>query len=183
MGFNSPEWAISYYGAMFHNNVVSGVYTTNGPSACKYQAEHSSAQVIVVDTEQQLKLYMGLLDQLPNIKAIVTWGCDSLPEEAAKDSRVFKFKDFLELGSKVDDAVIQQIINGQKPGNCVCLIYTSGTTGNPKGVMLSHDNLIFNSLSLAATLIQGHDDPNIEHRVVSYLPLSHIAGLQMDLTN
>jgi long-chain-fatty-acid--CoA ligase ACSBG len=36
MGFNSPEWAISYQGALLHNNVVSGVYTTNGPEACLY---------------------------------------------------------------------------------------------------------------------------------------------------
>lgn len=36
MGFNSPEWAISYYGGILHNNVVSGVYTTNGAEACKY---------------------------------------------------------------------------------------------------------------------------------------------------
>lgn len=50
MGFNSPEWAISYYGSMMHNNVVSGVYTTNGAEACLYQAEHSEAQVIVVET-------------------------------------------------------------------------------------------------------------------------------------
>lgn len=36
MGFNSPEWAISYFGAIMHNNVVSGVYTTNGADACQY---------------------------------------------------------------------------------------------------------------------------------------------------
>ena len=54
MGFNSPEWAIAYHGSILHNNVVSGVYTTNGPEACHYQAEHSEAQVIVVDTLPQL---------------------------------------------------------------------------------------------------------------------------------
>jgi long-chain-fatty-acid--CoA ligase ACSBG len=50
MGFNSPEWAIVYLGSMMHNNVVSGVYTTNGIEACIYQAEHSEAEVIVVET-------------------------------------------------------------------------------------------------------------------------------------
>ena len=34
MGFNSPEWAIAFYGSIFHNNIVSGVYTTNGAQAC-----------------------------------------------------------------------------------------------------------------------------------------------------
>lgn len=38
MGFNCPEWCIAFFGAIFHNNIVSGVYITNGPDACKYQA-------------------------------------------------------------------------------------------------------------------------------------------------
>ena len=55
MGFNAPEWAIAYFGAIFHNNVVSGVYITNGAQACQYQAQNSEAQVIVLDTLEQLK--------------------------------------------------------------------------------------------------------------------------------
>jgi len=50
MGYNAPEWVIAWFGAMFHNNVVTGAYITNAADACLYQAEHSEAQVIVVDT-------------------------------------------------------------------------------------------------------------------------------------
>jgi long-subunit acyl-CoA synthetase (AMP-forming) len=42
-GFNSTEWAISFFGGIMHNNVVSGVYTTNGPEASLYQAQNSDA--------------------------------------------------------------------------------------------------------------------------------------------
>jgi long-chain-fatty-acid--CoA ligase ACSBG len=80
----------------------------------------------------------------------------------------------------VDDGVIQQIMNGQKPGNAVCLIYTSGTTGNPKGVMLSHDNILFNAKTIAAEILKDIPE-DVESKVVSYLPLSHIAGLQFDI--
>ena len=70
---------------------------------------------------------------------------------------------------------------------CCCLIYTSGTTGNPKGVMLSHDNIIFNAMSLSTDVI-GNMPPDEmisppDQRMVSYLPLSHIAGLMFDLSN
>ena len=50
MGVNGPEWFIAAHGAMLHNNVFSGVYITNSADACQYQAEHSEAEVIVVDT-------------------------------------------------------------------------------------------------------------------------------------
>lgn len=74
MGFNSPEWAVAFFGAIAHNNVVSGVYITNGPQACQYQAQHSEAQALVVDTAEQLTLYMSIIDQLPEVKAIICWG-------------------------------------------------------------------------------------------------------------
>lgn len=154
-GYNSPEWAIAFWGAMMHNNVVSGVYITNGAEACHYQAQHSEAQVIVVDNLEQLKLYMGIIERLPEVKAVVAWGVETIPEEFAKDSRVYTYKAFLELGAKVKDTDIDAIIAQQKPGECCCLIYTSGTTGHPKGVMLSHDNIIFNGTSVGTDVIEN----------------------------
>ena len=101
MGFNCPEWAIACFGAIFNNNVVSGVYITNGVQACHYQAEHSMAEVIVVDTVDQLKLYLSIIDKLPLVKAIVAWGVEKIPDELAKDSRVYSFKSFMELGKQI----------------------------------------------------------------------------------
>lgn len=71
-------------------------------------------------------------------------------------------------------------MNKQKPGNACCLIYTSGTTGNPKGVMLSHDNLIWTTGQSLATIKQA-TEVNENDRIVSYLPLSHIAGFAFDV--
>ena len=106
MGFNSPEWAISFYGAIMNGNIASGVYITNGADACQYQAEHSDAQVIVVDTLAQLKLYYSIIDKLPFVKAVVAWGIDTLPEYLNKDFRFYTFKNFLNIGREVQDASI-----------------------------------------------------------------------------
>ena len=109
MGFNSPEWAIAYFGSMMHNNVVSGVYTTNGADACQYQAEHSEAQVIVVESINHLKMYLSIIDQIPEVKALVCWGVDKIPEDLQKDSRIYTYSNFLDLGSKIEDDVIDEI--------------------------------------------------------------------------
>lgn len=66
------------------------------------------------------------------------------------------------------------------------MIYTSGTTGNPKGVMLSHDNIVYNGYAVMMDELgnlpnpDDHIDPT-SLKIVSYLPLSHIAGMQFDL--
>jgi long-chain-fatty-acid--CoA ligase ACSBG len=59
-------------------------------------------------------------------------------------------------------------------------IYTSGTTGNPKAVMISHDNIIFEARCVASEM------PHVaaaaeEERIISYLPLSHVAGMMVDI--
>lgn len=92
MGFNSPEWAIAYFGSILRNSPCSGVYATNGPDACLYQAQHSCAQVIVVETIQHLKLYLSIMDKLPAVKALVIWGVDKVPDELQKDQRVHTFR-------------------------------------------------------------------------------------------
>ena len=69
----------------------------------------------------------------------------------------------------------------QKPGNCATFIYTSGTTGPPKAVMISHDNYTF--ISDKAGIMTGAWKPETEGtgRVLSMLPLSHVAAQLIDL--
>lgn len=81
----------------------------------------------------------------------------------------------------MNDQIIIDKVNRQRPGQCCTLIYTSGTTGNPKGVMLSHDNMIYDTQSSIIAAGEGGYQFAEEDRVVSYLPLSHIAALGFDL--
>jgi len=69
-----------------------------------------------------------------------------------------------------------------QPGDCCALVYTSGTTGNPKGVMVSHDNMAYNARSLLESAIQSGYKLNSQAlRVVSYLPLNHTAAKRTDI--
>jgi long-subunit acyl-CoA synthetase (AMP-forming) len=81
-----------------------------------------------------------------------------------------------------NDDVIFEKIKKQRPGNLATLIYTSGTTGNPKGCMISHDNLVWESDALLSEAWGPRPDLiGPQNRIVSYLPLSHIAGLSLDI--
>ena len=182
LGFNSPEWLIANNGAIAAGGFAAGIYTTNEPPACKYIVEHCSARVVVVEGQKQLDKILAIRAELPKLKAIVVYGGDF--DKSANDgvgegqAKVYGWKEFMDLGEKISDAQVEARIADQKPGHCCTLIYTSGTTGNPKAVMISHDNVTW------TTKANMDHQPAItsgDLRVVSYLPLSHIAAQIVDI--
>uniref|UniRef100_A0A3P8WG75 Long-chain-fatty-acid--CoA ligase ACSBG2 n=1 Tax=Cynoglossus semilaevis TaxID=244447 RepID=A0A3P8WG75_CYNSE len=90
------------------------------------------------------------------------------------------WKQFMDLGRNEPDPPLDAILSSQKPNQCCTLIYTSGTTGQPKGVMLSHDNLTWTALSVSRHTKLNRANQNQEV-FVSYLPLSHIAAQMVDI--
>ncbi|XP_039891054.1 long-chain-fatty-acid--CoA ligase ACSBG2 [Simochromis diagramma] len=176
LGFNSVEWFVADIGAILAGGFAVGIYTTNSPEACQYVAENSKANIIVVENHKQLQKILQIEDQLPHLKAIVQYK-DELKE---KRPNLYTWAEFLELGRDEPDAPLDAIIASQKPNQCCSLIYTSGTTGQPKGVMLSHDNLTWTAYSTAkhVSLTAASQAQEV---VVSYLPLSHIAAQMVDI--
>ncbi|KAF7202641.1 long-chain-fatty-acid--CoA ligase ACSBG2 isoform X1 [Nothobranchius furzeri] len=176
LGFNSAEWFISDIGTILAGGFAVGIYTTNSPEACQYVAENSKANIIVVENHKQLQKILQIEDKLPHLKAIVQYK-DS-PKE--KRPNLYSWQEFMELGRDEPDAPLDAIIASQKPNQCCTLIYTSGTTGQPKGVMLSHDNITWTALSTGKH-VQLTEATQSQEVVVSYLPLSHIAAQMVDI--
>ena len=67
MGFNSPEWVMTFMGAICYNTVITGVYITNEPDACLYQANHASAEIVVVDSIDRLRRFAVNKEKMPQI--------------------------------------------------------------------------------------------------------------------
>lgn len=176
LGFNSVEWFVADIGAILAGGFAVGIYTTNSPDACQYVADNCKANIIVVENHKQLQKILQVEDKLPHLKAIVQYK-DSLKE---KRPNLYSWSEFMELGRDEPDAPLDAIISSQKPNQCCTLIYTSGTTGQPKGVMLSHDNLTWTAMSTSRH-VHLTEASQSQEVVVSYLPLSHIAAQMVDI--
>ena len=179
IGFNAPEWHFANFGAILAGGIAAGVYATNGPDACKYQANHSEAKVIVCEGVKQLEKYYAISKSLKHLKALVIYGPDSVPADIKSKTSVpvYTFADFLKLGDNVPDWKLKAAADDQKPNEVTTLIYTSGTTGPPKAVMLTHDNVTWTAQAQLSTMAPLTNDDHI----ISYLPLSHIAAQMIDM--
>ena len=183
LGFNSPQWAIAFYGALCANYVTAGVYTTNAPDACQYVAEHSEGEIICVENLAQLKKYETVKSSLGFVKAFVVM--EETPPTGV-DDRYYSWEAFLKKGESVNQEHLNEQRSHCRPNQVCNLVYTSGTTGMPKGVMLTHDNLAyFMQTAIRDAILEYMDSPEQIHseqqRIVSYLPLSHIAAQFFDL--
>jgi len=171
LGFNAPEWVIADVAAIFAGGFASGIYPTNGPEACKYILEQSNCSILVVEDGRQLDKVWALRDQLPHLKKVVQYS--GVPTHPG----VLSWADLMSRGKEQEEEVLMARLRRIAINQCSTLVFTSGTTGNPKGVMLSHDNMTWNSIN--ATQLYGMEHANT--RVLSYLPLSHVAAQMVDI--
>jgi len=170
LGNNCPQWFISDLAGVFAGALPGGIYTTSSPDQCRYIASHSEANIVVVENAEQLAKFKKIKNQLPDLKAIV------LMNGSDPDDMVYAWNELPKIADKVTENELEERIKAQKPDDCCTLIYTSGTTGNPKGVMITHDNITWTTQQAVNLLKANHDD-----QVLSYLPLSHIAEQMISL--
>ena len=178
IGFNSPEWLIADVGTIMAGGIAAGIYTTNAADSCHYITSHSKAKIVVVEDTTQTEKFIEIMDDLPNLQYIIQYSGTINPTHLSKyPNKILSWSKWLEKGNKVNDQQLTIRMNNQRPGMACTLIYTSGTTGKPKAVMLSHDNITWTARILANSFdLSGQNE-----RIVSYLPLSHIAAQMSDI--
>jgi len=171
LGFNAPEWHISAVASVVAGGLAAGIYTTNSVDATRYVAEHSRANIMVVEDEEQLAKVESFQDRLPELQQIVQYTGFS------RSPGVVSWQTLVELGKAEPDTLLDERLANQAVNQACTLVYTSGTTGNPKGVMLSQDNLTWT----AQRAHEVYDWKFDSEEIVSYLPLSHVAGTFIDI--
>lgn len=165
---NCPEYLLMDQGLMQIGGVNVSVYPTLAENDAAYILNDSQCKFLFVGSAFLMKKALKIIDQVPSLIKII-----SLLEDKSKNSRVIEYKDVIEQGKSLYPArkeEIENIFNQVKRDDICTLIYTSGTTGVPKGVMLSHGNIMSNAES-GVSMIKY-----IDHRdsYLSFLPLSHV---------
>jgi len=172
LGNNSPEWFSCAVGAVFAGGVVTGVYTTNTPEAVAYQLKHSQTNIAVVDSYEQLQKVLQVRHKLPELKTIIQYG-----EDESYEDGVVNWSEFKDIAKTLGEEELTERLDNQAINQPAVICYTSGTTANPKGALLSQDNITWTSASAAACycLVEG------EEEMISYLPVSHIVAQVCDI--
>lgn len=164
---NSPEWTLTDAGCQFAGIVDVPIYTTLAPNAVEYIIKDSGAKVFFLQNEETFERLKNILLACPTIEKLIFF-----ESGATKAENAVSLEDLKKTGAKLNDEnpqLIRELISAVKPEDVATLIYTSGTTGEPKGVMLTHANLIFNALSAGIDFTFTRAD-----RPLSVLPLSHV---------
>ncbi|XP_068914101.1 long-chain-fatty-acid--CoA ligase 5 isoform X3 [Tenebrio molitor] len=165
---NCPEWILTEQAAYCYSMVLVPLYDTLGPDACAFIIKQAEISVVVCEDDQKCNL---LLDRSPRClrKLIVYKDVRPATRQRAKNRgvEIIKFHDVEVLGSKSNHPEVPP-----KPSDLCTICYTSGTTGNPKGVMLTHENVV---ASMSAVLMQmGDHKVKSSDVLISFLPLAHM---------
>jgi len=185
-GFNCPEWFLGAYAGIFAGGCFMGIYPSDTSDQVVFKAKLSNSSVAFVENNKCQDMFISNAEELPVLKVIINWGEDAASgatchvRQDGSEVKIISFKECVELGKSVDRALLESRMNGIKSTDCCDLIFTSGTTGNPKAVMISHDSVVFETYSMSETLRESLDMGK-DQRILSYLPLSHIAGSLADI--
>ncbi|AGA90795.1 AMP-forming long-chain acyl-CoA synthetase [Thioflavicoccus mobilis 8321] len=161
---NCPEWVFFDLAALSLGLVTVPLYTDDRPENAVYIIEDSAVKVMLVQDAGRWRRIAGVLGERPNpVRVILLDPGGDARRVARDDPRVVLAQDWLPIGGA---KIVQR--DGD-PDELATIVYTSGTTGRPKGVMLSHRNILFDAHA-SLTIIDCYQ----EDAFLSFLPLSHM---------
>ncbi|WP_311338751.1 long-chain fatty acid--CoA ligase [Capnocytophaga leadbetteri] len=164
---NTPQWTLTDLACLQIRAVTVPIYTSNTAEQALYVMNHAEIKFLFVGDEKQYLKALEVADQCPSLQKIILFD-DHIQLKEQKYS--IHWTDFLAFGNNdALDEELQQRIDSRDLSDLFTVIYTSGTTGEPKGVMLTYENLAYQMLGHSQRLEVDDTDSSL-----SFLPLTHV---------
>jgi len=163
---NRPEWAIADYACLTSGVTDVPIYPTLPPDQIAFILKDSGSTAIFVSTPEQAAKIAEVRSQLPSLLHVI-----SFDEAGPVSDMTLAALEYRGAAAETpaSAADYRKVAESVDPDDLATLIYTSGTTGNPKGVMLTHNNIHSNVAATRTRMPFRGDDV-----ALSFLPLSHI---------
>ncbi|HEY6952287.1 MAG TPA: AMP-binding protein, partial [Bacteroidota bacterium] len=164
---NRPEWVIADMAIVTLGAVDVPIYPTLTPKQIEYIFNDAEVKAAVVSNTFQLAKVLKIRSEVRSLRRIIVMA----EKGSVEDADVIGFSKVYAMGEefeKGNPTYFRECLARPNPSDLLTIIYTSGTTGNPKGVMLTHHNLVSNIIASAEAIPFGTDD-----LFLSFLPLCH----------
>jgi long-chain acyl-CoA synthetase len=165
MATNRIEHVVTDHAALLAGGVPLSVYNTLSPEQISYIAGHAAPQAVFLETADHLERWRAALAEVASIRLVVGIG-----EARLDDERFVAWDDLVAEGRDLPPEAVDDRSGAVRPEDPATVLYRSGTTGDPKGVVLSHTNVVY---ECETTLRRNGVDPG--NVTLSYLPYAHIA--------
>jgi len=160
---NRPEWHMVDIATLSLGAVDAPIYGTLTREQITYQLKDSGAKIVVAENPEQMAKFISIRKKCRDVEHLIQI-------EGPCDKGVISFDEVVEAEMGGDhEAAFWDRAEKVQPGDLMTIIYTSGTTGEPKGVMLTHDNMVQNVLQSAHRIPVSREDLALE-----FLPLCHV---------
>lgn len=158
---NRPEWLMVDMACQMTGAVICPVYPTTNPAELEFIFNDAEVKYVFVSGDDILEKVNAIRSNIPSLKEVYSF--DEQPGS-------IHWKELLNVTASEQEEAVKHS-NNIGSGHCATIIYTSGTTGKPKGVMLSHRNIVTNVLH---SIKSFPFDEAPQARALSFLPLNHI---------
>jgi long-chain acyl-CoA synthetase len=168
---SSPEWSVTDYAILANGAINVPIYPTQAVDQVGFILRNCGARILFISNAKQLRRIQPALDSLKS-KERPQLIMFEAPKEEKKDSAVTTLAELESAGREegaLNPQLYERLSAESQPEDLATIIYTSGTTGEPKGVMLTHHNLVSNALNSGEVFELKDDDS-----ALSFLPLSHV---------